>query len=176
MPNWISGTLKVRGTYEDVKKFYTEGVSRYNTEWDSKTNQCNSIAIPKEKWMKVEESGEPGSRECYISYLNGNDYGDWTYVEDTRRAFISSGGIWIYEHSSKDQSIGVCRINQAWGFEEGDWVDISKKYNVDVRLYGLECGMCFGTEIEIHKGKVIFIKDIVYDDWSWECPFPDMGG
>ena len=128
--------------------------------------------------MKVYEIGEPGSRECYISYFNGNDEGcrGWTYVEDTKRAFISSGEILIYEDSSKNQIIGTCRINQAWTFEEDDWIDISKKYNVDVRLYGLECGMCFGTEMEIRKGEVIFIKDIIYDDWDWECPFPDMGG
>ena len=176
MPNWISGTLKVRGTYDDVKKFYTEGVKRVEPEWNKKERDMLYVEIPKDEWMEVHEYGETGKRECSITLKNGGDYGDWTYVKDTRRAFISSDIIEFYEDGCNETVIGISRINQAWGFAEEDWVDISNNYNVDIRLFGLECGMQFGEELEIINSKTTMYKTITYDDWDWECPFPDMGG
>lgn len=176
MPNWISGTLKVRGKYDDVKKFYTEGIERVDSRWDAKKQEMLYIEIPKDEWMEVHESGETGERNCSITLKNGGNYGDWTYVKDTRRAFISSNEIWFYENEGKETVIGISQINQAWGFEEENWVDISKRYNVDIRLFGLECGMQFGEEIEIIDGKTMILDTFSYDDWVWECPFHDMGG
>lgn len=176
MPNWISGTLKVRGKYEDVKKFYTEGVERVETKWDIKQQDTFYVEIPKDEWMEVHESGETGQRECLITFKNGGNYGDWTYVKDTKRAFISSNEIWFYENGRGEPVIGISQINKAWEFKEEDWIDISKSYNVDIRLFGFECGMQFGEEIEIINGKTTLYKTIKYDDWNWECPFPDMGG
>lgn len=59
---------------------------------------------------------------------------------------------------------------------------LADKYNVDIRLYGIECGMAFVQEVIVHhghdseKGRIVLNNCIQFEDWAWECPFPDMGG
>lgn len=176
MPNWIVGSLKVRGKYEDIKRFFTEGVNHYSWHWDNDKKTDVYILIPKKKWLKVNEYiGKNGYREFIVEYLLDN-CGDWTYVEDTKRAFITSDYISIYEHDPNKPIVAYCEIRQAWGFDSENWLNISQKYNLDIRLWGLECGMQFGTEIEIIDGKIKTENDFCYDSWDWECPLPWLGG
>lgn len=37
-------------------------------------------------------------------------------------------------------------------------------------------GMQFSQEIEIVNGELTKEVEIKYDDWTWECPMPNMGG
>ena len=68
------------------------------------------------------------------------------------------------------------KVRQAWDFPEEEWTEISKKYDVDLRLYGIERGMQFCQELEIIKGEVKLSKEKKYKNWDWECPFPYLGG
>ena len=74
-------------------------------------------------------------------------------------------------------------IKQAWAFDGGSstkdlerWTEISTKYNVDIKLFGFECGMEFAQEVIILRGRKPIVNDIQYEDWEWDCPFPNMGG
>lgn len=168
MPNWIEGSIKVRGPRENVKKFFTEGINIYQLE-NPQNLKSAKLPIPKEEWMKVYEY-DNGDIDIYFFGENER----WAYVEGSIRAFITDE---IYIHKieeTKDLYIGTSKVNQAWGFNTDDWVEISKKYHVDIRLWGLEGGMQFGQEIEIHDGNVIIDKDTVYDTWT--MPLPWVGG
>lgn len=105
------------------------------------------------------------------------------HVEGTRRMFIRDSHIWMHEPE------GVCcfNIKQAWSFtphenDEENLKAIADKYNVDIRLFGIECGMEFIQEVIVHhgnnseKGKIVLNNCIQFEDWAWECPFPEMGG
>lgn len=161
MPNWIEGTLKIRGKYENIDGFMMRGLGK------SSVNEKIDGFIPVEKHV---ENGA----FSYTTYTVLPD----TYVEGTRRAFV--GDSYIYVESidgSEDETFILCMpVRQAWCFEVDEWQRISKKYGVDVRLFGIECGMCYCTEIEIINGEVTRQRDFTYDDWEWECPFPHMGG
>ena len=39
MPNWIEGSLKVRGNYENVKRFFLDGTNDYTYQ---DNNKCES--------------------------------------------------------------------------------------------------------------------------------------
>lgn len=178
MPNWIEGSIKVRGPRENVKKFFTEGIHIYQNRpvkpgdkyFDGseipKNVKTAYLPIPKEEWMHTTEY-DNGDIDIYFFGENER----WAHVEGSKRAFITDE---IYIHKEKDLYIGVSQVHQAWGFETDDWIEISKKYHVDIRLWGLEGGMQFGQEIEIHDGNVIIDKDMVYDTWT--MPLPWIGG
>ena len=173
MPNWINGSLKIRGPYENVKRFFMENLNTYEDTFDEQTQKWNYIKQPKEKWLRsTSEYGEAGSRELEICI----EPQKWVYVEGTKRAFISSEIIFINERREKEKSIAACEINQAWGFFPEEWAELSKKYNVDIRLWGLECGLCFGQEIIIEHGELLKDDEFKYDDWTWEAPLPWLGG
>lgn len=55
-------------------------------------------------------------------------------------------------------------------------LEISKKYDVDIRIHAFERGMHFNQVVEIVNGKMVqdYVKYI--DNYDWECICPEKGG
>ena len=177
MPNSISGSLKIRGKYDDVKRFFEEVLNTYRCEWDDEKKISKNVVNEKSDWLVgMEEYGEVGERSLEINIKPG----EWVYVEGTSRAFITSDFICMYERKNRAGSIiptvAFCEIRQAWCFRKSDWLKIAKEYNVDVRVWGLERGMEFGQETIIENGTVTKDEEFYYKDWDWESPMPWLGG
>lgn len=152
MPNWIEGTLKVRGKKDNLINFLENGISK--------------------------NSFQEGTDEKMVTFDFDGDYceveiASEAYISDTKRAFVNEH-CWVNFDNDIDT---ICiPIKQAWGFVREDWTNISNKYDVDVRLYGFEGGGQFCQEIEIIKGLVTLSSTIQYTDWKWDCPMPTLGG
>lgn len=153
MPNWIEGTMKLRGKQENIKRFFDEGL-----EPSSYFGEEN----------KLEDQVQDESEDGFLEYHFRNE----PHICGTRRMFITDSYADMYDED------GVCcfDIKQAWDFDAKELERISEKFNIDIRVYGIECGREFCKEILIEKGKTIYDKEIEYGDWFWECPFPKMGG
>jgi len=153
MPNWIEGTLKLRGKSEDLKRFFTEGLEP--------STFCGEVE-PFDTFVKFNFSDD----YCCV------DFYKQPHIKGTRRAFIT--GDCVEWHKGYDTT--AVEVKQAWNFEPEQFAEISKKYNLDIRLYGFEMGMEFCQEIEIIGGEVTRNNVIEYEDWIWECPMPNLGG
>ena len=168
MPNWIEGTMKLRGEKKDIKRFFEEGIGVYKFEIGTDKNgkaDIKEIEIDKNEWLKIEYEDEEGF-EVSLSY------GFEPYIKGTRRAFIIEKDV-IYVFCGH----ACFNIRQAWDFIPDNFVELAKTYNLDIRLFGIEKGMEFAREVEISKtGEIIIDKEITYDDFVWECPFPNLGG
>ena len=153
MPNWIEGTMKLKGKREDIKRFFNEGLEP--SSWCGEVN-------------KLDDQVKDISGDDYLEYVFRNE----PHICGTRRMFITGS------YASMFNNEGVCcfDIKQAWGFDAAELEEISKKFNIDIKVYGIECGMEFCQEILVESGKTVYAKEIKYDDWDWECPFPNMGG
>ena len=172
MPNWIEGTMKLRGKMSDIKRFFDEGI-----ELSGWLNEQN-----KQRGNYIKES-------CLENELSYEIVGDTPYVIGTHRMFIAEGDYYLYKNDD-DNNVMVLGVQQAWSFtgdgtgvKEKALVDIADRYNLDIRLYGIEQGMEFCQEVVVHhkradeeKGKIVVDSFIKYEDWDWECPFPRMGG
>lgn len=156
MPNWIEGTMKLRGEKNDIKRFFLEGLNFY----DKPVAECIKISYEDEDGFEVELIGKEVN-----PHLNPHIFG-------THRAFvIESETIYVYNGNA------CFNIQQAWDFLTENFVELAKTYNLAIRLFGIERGMEFAREIEISKtGDVVIDKKITYDDFVWECPFPNLGG
>lgn len=155
MPNWIEGTLKLRGKTEGLKKFFIEYL-------DPSTNFGEVRTI--DEFIKCDFNDE--WQEYDVTIKNE------PHIKDSRRAFLEDDSVY-WEGS---QATIALMIKQAWNFDVEPFVAISKECGLDVRLYGFECGVEFCQEIEIIDGEVTFNNTIEYDDWCWECPMPRLGG
>lgn len=174
MPNWVKGSLKFRGPYENILKFFEEGINIYRNVIMDPDIQ---LPVPKEDWLDIHEYGEPGSRICDVFINSAKLSNDWAYIEETKRAFIFTEQIYIQIEERSDMSaICVTEVAQAWDFRAENWEDVAKTYGIDVRLYGYESGGQFGRDICIEHGRLLKNEYIKYDDWEWECPFPWIGG
>lgn len=149
MPNWIVGTMKVRGTKDCLDQFLTKAL----------------LATEIHEYSDMKEYVIP----------------EQAYVEDSRRAFVSES----YEAEvdtdfTGKQTIAI-PIKQAWSFTPDSnallrWVNLAKKYNVDIRLQGFERGIEFYQDLAIENGEITIDEVTNYDDWNWECPMPLLGG
>ena len=168
MPNWIEGTIKLRGSASDICKFLEEKINCYDFRFDSGEH----VVVPREKWeFKIDDTWED---EYEVSWKHGME----PYIEGSRRAFITTSHGYF---DNRDNTILTLGIKMAWSFtpddaETGRWEQLSKETNLDIRLFGFECGMQFGQEIEIVKGLTTKKILLQYNDYEWECPFPMLGG
>lgn len=116
MPNWCRGTLKVRGTKENLMKFILEGLHPVSFLGDIK---------------------EP---------LKPDYYGNITCESDCRIKGIYRGFIInldVYMGEIEDVDIICFETIFAWGIEAEQLLDVCKKYNVDMKIYAFERGMEF---------------------------------
>lgn len=168
MPNWIEGSMKLRGEKNDIKRFFEEGITVYKVKMSISENEkakIEEIEINKNEWLKIEYEDEDGFE---VSFSEGVE----PYIKHTRRAFIIEEDV-IYAFNG----IACFNIKQAWDFLPENFIELAKTYNLDIRLFGIEKGMEFAREVEISKtGEIITDKEITYDDFVWECPFPNLGG
>lgn len=163
MPNWVEGKLKIRGKTEDIKRWVEECLHCYTTNWlgDGAHTELVKGAVRFEH--------DPDSEEMYL-YVDKN-----ARIEGTRRNFVEKGEyVDICEEGKK--SILVVRMKAAWNIEEQPYIEMSKKYNLDFRVYGYEMGMEFNKEIEIVEGEITTYRLIQFKDYKWECPDPKLGG
>ena len=151
MPNWIEGTLKLRGSAEDLIRFFEEGFENPAAE---KTDYSDSIMFLVE---------------------------DFAYIKGSRRAFALETFEFEIFNDRDQKRIALIPIRQAWSFTpyqgaEQRWIDLAKEYNLDVRLQGFERGIEFYQDVEIVNGELVRNDCITYEDWDWDCPMPRMGG
>lgn len=176
MPNWCEGKLKVRGKLEDIKRFLNEGINLYLPERKGvRTNDKGEVVAVRDEYVKAEKdpveytdweiigAKQLSNRECY--------------VEDTMRAFVFyQPEYWLYEYNVDDQYGLILDFKQAWAIRPEELLEIAKKYSLDMKIFGIECGMEFAQDIVIVDGELKKNDSIRYDDWFWDCPDPWCGG
>lgn len=148
MPNWAKGTLKLRGRRENI------------------------ASALKDMLLNDNVSFEGGCDEDLLVF---NSTAHYFYINNTRRAFIETDQVevWLEDDFC---IIELDNFKQAWAAIPKNYQEISKKHDVDIKIFTFEMGMKFTQEIEIRKGKII--QDICnkYDDYQWDVPFSNLGG
>lgn len=183
MPNWAHGNIRFRGKLENIKKLLEEVivVCRYKQKDDDKY-QVETETLP----VKVEFDHDDDPFEVHIFPKEEKNGKEWLYISGTSRNFLSLsrpaeafGYIFDARVDGKDTGESIVFIDDfdaAWAARAEDYLETSKKYNVDIKIFTWECGMCFSQEIEIIKGKLTKFDSPDYKDWGWDSPLPMCGG
>lgn len=149
MPNWCEGWVKFRGSKEDLIKFITNEFKGANLE------MCFSDLIP-----------DIPERTVFLKSL----YRSCVYSDDVEEAndsiILNEEGIGIF----------IVKIHHAWSVAGQGYVELAKKYNLDIKGKCYERGMEFVEEFEINnKGEVVLYKEHKFKDYYWECECPTLG-
>ena len=151
MPNWCKGTLKVRGTKENITKFIIEGLH------------------------PVGFLGEEHSKLALNEY--GDIYSNETcWIENTRRGFVEGVEVYLSEYENDEIFVAVFDSKFAWGISADELLKTCEKYHVDMKIHGFERGMEFNQVIEIIDGKILKDEEFHFEDYQWDCICPNMGG
>lgn len=169
MPNWCEGNLRVRGKWEDIVRFFTEEVRAL-------------IPPSKESYIYVDVNPKIITKSkgtLILGKSKGTEITEF-WIKDTCRNFIRDSEIvlenWYPDEPEHEIVAFVDHFRAAWGIEADAYIPIAKKYNVDIRLFGWECGMQFGEKVTILRDGTVNYESFHYDNWDWDCPFPDLGG
>lgn len=150
MPNWCEGTLKVRGSLGNVRRFMEEGIdwmpSKLAVE-DDEDGLSFSMSGTGERWIK-------GTNRHFI--MCGEDECDYMYFYEGHTLFL--------------------HLKAAWYVSAEDLKTVCQEYGVDMKVEAYERGMQFGQLVEIINGEITRNEDIEYDDYEWDCPCPTLGG
>lgn len=153
MPNWCEGTLKVRGTVEDLKRFVLEGLHPVDFLGEFKEG------------LKLNEYGNVESNET-------------CYIENVHRGFAKGINAYFSEFEDDGKEVICFDAKFAWGISAEELLETCKKYNVDMKIYAFERGMEFNQDIEIVDGAIVKDEEITFKgkDYEWECIMPLLGG
>lgn len=154
MPNWCEGTLKVRGEYNNVVKFFRENLKIVNFFGNFVDNGLTIENYSDSVELELKNTG---------------------YIKGTHRNFTESDYISIYQRKDNTACVAI-HIKGAWAIDFEPYVEMSKGYGVDIKIQTFERGMEFSQYILIEKGQLIENKEIKYDDYTWECVCPNLGG
>lgn len=157
MPNWCEGTLKVRGSFENVRNFILNGLSEPDTAF--------LIRKPEEPFLKIWDDTE----NCFEAEIRRT-----CYINGTRRGFIEESYLDIYKED--DCSILLLNAKFAWDILAEQLWEICKEFSIDMKITAFERGAECVRDVEVVNGEITCNKATTYDDYQWECPCPLMGG
>ena len=150
MPNWIEGTLKVRGNSENLKNFIENGIEANvgKNEYGAEVG----YDVPDGAYIIGSRRAFVGE-QCYC-YIDSSSGKNQTITIPIKQA-------WSFTPNED---------------AEQRWVNLAKEYSVDLRLQGFECGMEFYQDFAVVNGEITIDEVKQYEDWDWECPMPRLGG
>ena len=170
MPNWCEGTLRLRGKRKDIAEFLKDNIRAVVRKPDSFDTEDYPADVKEEydgQYVTV-SSNRPNR---IIGY-------DWFWIKDTHRNFIDRDPFCVDMYGDENKIYTVCidGFRAAWGVEFEPYVAFSKKYGLDIKIFGSEQGMQFEQCIEIVNCKLVKDEEYRYEDWDWEAVNPNMGG
>lgn len=201
MPNWCKGDLKIRGNTKDIINFLNKGVYVQMSSLSAKidamfaSRTLGKVVEPKEdcpeNGMFIDEQRiQDVANQISKGLYHVNEYmgikictsnGAYALIEEyPGRAFIAKNGrkniVVNLETDENGESLAVIPMEFEYDVNSSALAKISKKYNIDFKIFAFEKGMQFNRDIEILKGNVLKNNEIHYDDYQWECPCPNIGG
>lgn len=162
MPNWCEGMLKIRGKQEDVFNLLADNLQVWKT------------IIIKEPKIDMREEID---KEAIVINKEGESI--WVkktaHIKGTHRNFVEPNDINVWKGEDGNACIAV-EFKAAWDVESEPYIELSKAYNVDIKIEAFERGMEFSRYILIENGKLKEDKETEYNDYVWECVMPNLGG
>ena len=170
MPNWCEGNLRLRGTADAILEFIKNEVQIVGRSRGSlDINECGPEVVDEYGEASVKA---PKQAEGWFMVS--------IYIKNTVRNFIDGREFNLYLGDEEDRAnvrtVCIDGFRAAWGIVAEPYVEKARKYGIDIKIVGFECGMQFAQIIEIINGELVKDQEVKFDDWDWECVMPNMGG
>lgn len=162
MPNWCEGMLKIRGKQENVFNLLTDNLQVWKT-----------VIVKDPKFDMREELDKEAidiDRENEIIHVKKT-----AYIKGTRRNFVEPSDINVWKDKDGNSCVAIEFKADSDVLSE-PYIELSKTYNVDIKIEVFEKSMEFSRYILVENGNLKENKETKYDDYVWECVMPNLGG
>lgn len=162
MPNWCEGMLKIRGKQENVFNLLADNLQVWKT-----------VLVKDPKFDIRDELDKEAidiDRKNEIIHVKKT-----AHIKGTRRNFVEPNDINVWKGKDGNSCVAI-EFKAAWDVLSEPYLELSKRYNVDIKIEAFERGMEFSRYILIENGDLKEDKDVEYDDYVWDCVMPHLGG
>lgn len=168
MPNWCDGSIRVRGTYTQIVRFFSENLVALKGSGPPKF-ELEDLPV------KVYHDGD------YYTRLEKPDKDclDEFWFKDSRRQFMNTKCVEIVDTGDGELEPITCCIDGfrgAWCIDLDYYGPLAVKYGVDIKLVGFDKGCEFMEIAEFYRDGTASEKIERFSDWDWECIRPNLGG
>lgn len=183
MPNWCEGNIRFRGNMSDILKCIGE-IFEFCV-YGGQENEAHELeTIEKPAVVFYDETvdaitvkspfDEPHKSWCHIVGTHRN------FMECEAEGFSSATIVHTKYDSVRPGDVVVFPgFSAAWRVESTPYLEIAKKYNVDIAIFAWEQGAGFSRRIFIENGYIT--TDYTYDPpayeiYAWMSEMPYLGG
>lgn len=161
MPNWVEGKLKIRGDKKDIATFFKEELMEV---------EYQNVPVTNSVRVETDEDGDFVIKKTSLT----NRF----KLKNTRHYIIETRIDSFYDSykSAYGKGVLVVGFEAAWLIDVEYFAEMSKKYDIDFKIYAFEQGKEFNQNLEVVKGEIIKDEVIEFDDYVWECIDPTIGG
>ena len=119
------------------------------------------------KFIKSEFNGsEPVFEERYDELMPNIPFEN-IFLNSLVRSYVSEDGLGVFS----------IKINHAWNVCRQGYTELAKKYKLDIKGKCYEKGMEFIEEFEYNSNGDEILYDVhEFEDYTWECECPTLGG
>lgn len=183
MPNWAAGNIRFRGKLSDILKCLEENLV-----------YCQYATPEEQKELKLDTIQKPAKVECEDEYIisvsspfEKNPESSWCYINTTHRNFLnmiggsnfSSTGMYKKENDPEHTIVVFDDFRGAWSVDADPYIEMSKKYSIDIAIFVWEQGVGFSQKIFVENGELKIDKTYapgLYEEWYWNSEMPYLGG
>lgn len=161
--------MKIRGPVDNVIKYISEAFVYIDSRGNKiKTTQMVNVSENFSDLYTI--TLKPDERELQKKV-------DGLYIEGTTRGFIDETKFSLeFWRDGEELIVEIQNFKQAWKVDAEEYVWLSKKNEVDLKIFAFEKGSEFTQIIEIIKGKITIDFKQKYLNYNWEVPFNGLGG
>lgn len=177
MPNWCEGNIRFRGNMSDILKCLSEILEFCIYDYKANDNLTKPAVVkledeyvisvkspwedPKRSWCHIK-----GTHRNFIHLMN-SEFESATIVR-TKYDSVRPGDVVVFDD-----------FKAAWNIDVEPYLEIAKKYNVDIAVYAWEQGVGFSRRIVIEDGNIVtnYTYDPpAYEIYAWITEMPYLGG
>lgn len=161
MPNWVEGKLKIRGDKKDMATFFKE---------EMREVEYQNVPITNSVKIDIDKDGDFVVKKIDFTHR---------FKLKNARHYITESSIDSFYSCCKSvngKDVLVVGFEAAWLIDAEYFAEMSKKYDIDFKIYAFEQGKEFNQNLEVVKGEIIKDEVIEFDDYVWECIDPTIGG
>ena len=152
MPNWCEGWVKFRGSKESLMKFIKSEFNGSEPVFEERYDEL----MPNIPFENIFLNSLVRS---YVSAEDAKNSDDYIYFGDD--------GLGVFS----------IKINHAWNVCRQGYTELAKKYKLDIKGKCYEKGMEFIEGFEYNSNGDEILYDVhEFEDYTWECECPTLGG
>lgn len=178
MPNWCEGSIRFRGTTENIKDIFNYIIEETLKESERLNIENDKVKRDMQKlYLNQIDIIKSFIKHDAFYFINSNHIDTKIHLPYSDRGFIKLDDARFFETIDEDNMVLAIHYEQAWGFDIQTFINLANHFHVDIKALGFEAGMEVELNYEVNRnGEIINQTETEIKDYPWDSINPTFGG